>query len=266
MSGGLRQQLAGADNHDGPRLGLYARAFWHLDNPSALAPTGRSRVGRQPFENKNVGAWLQTLAELNKAQRERRGRAVSCIEKALCIQTGTQSVERFLGELAMTERKNRAQHLTDFNIESAIKLNLQSMRGARMPKKFDPEELFASRQASLQRQPAPVLFKASSYGLACQNAYRNFYGERVLQSRSLEAQHPARLDKPHLGCLREGTEANTIEKERQKHRAAVGAVIAKAGASTSWDDLISAQSDMASHRDAASGNPGPSSAGDRPSL
>ena len=100
-------------------------------------------------------AWLQTLAELSQPQREARKHAVMIVQKALCIQTGTQSVERFLGEVEMTERKNRQQHLTDHNLESSCQLNLQSLRGARLPKVFRPEELFESPHDSLQRERAP---------------------------------------------------------------------------------------------------------------
>ena len=110
------------------------------------------------------------------------------VQKALCIQTGTQSVERFLGEVEMTERKNRQQHLTDHNLESSCKLNLQSLRGARLPKVFRPEELFESPHDSLQRERAPVRYKASSYGQAVQQAYRSFYGEKAMPARSLEPQ------------------------------------------------------------------------------
>ncbi|CAE7776247.1 unnamed protein product [Symbiodinium sp. CCMP2592] len=106
----LWKQLVGKVDGEGPSMGLFARAMHYFDNP--LAKNKSESVGalRQRFGNTTV-AWMQTLQSLDPRQRSARPLAVRVIQKSLAILTGTQNVERFLGEVRLIELKHRARAL-----------------------------------------------------------------------------------------------------------------------------------------------------------
>ena len=229
----------------------------------------------------NTAAWVQTLAELTKSQRESRPLAVALVEKALVIQTGTQSVERYLGEVAKTEQKNRAEHLSHWNLARSIKLNLQNLQGPRSPKVFQPQELFRGAVESMQRSPA-VQYRASEYGIQVQNHYRSFFGTKALASRALVGKPDRSSEKPHLGNMRQASQGKqTVVGEKRKHDQAVAAVVSAspAASSSSWQPLVDAQKDVACAREAVAATmasqvekravetmPGPSGSGKRARL
>ena len=184
----------------------------------SVAEVGRSRA-----------AWLKVLAELKPEQRARRSLAVSLLEKSLALQSGTQSVERFLGEAALAENQCRAQHLTDWNLQAAIKLNFQSSRGSRKPKVFNPDELFEG-PLDTTRFRTTVSLKASKYGVAVQNSYRDFFGEKKLPHRSLDPSKTQReqTDKPGLGNIKKESAKRSLAKEMRLHGKSISAAVESA--------------------------------------
>ena len=111
----LWQELTSTSSDDGggdaaPALGLFGRAKWHLTRDCATS----------------AAAWLKTLSSLKNGQRALVARL---IRKALVIHTGTASVERWPNQIALTEMKHRANLLHIYNLESAVKLKVQSCFG-----------------------------------------------------------------------------------------------------------------------------------------
>ncbi|CAK9021846.1 Uncharacterized protein SCF082_LOCUS15533 [Durusdinium trenchii] len=249
---GSRRQLAGSQGEDGAKVGLFARAWWFLENPaSAPSSAGKRRKvsERGPFESKSGVAWVQTLAELRKEARQSRQLAVQVIEKALCLQCGTATVERWLGEVAQTELKKRAQHLCNWNLERAIKLNLQSLRGRRVGMAFQPDDLVDRPVSSASRVGGGVLFKASRYGLRAQQVYKDFFGEKPAPSRKLEGSADRSSEKPKLGNLQtHDSRKRTLQGELKSHAAAVKNVVQEAtsaASALSWQPMVAAVKEVA---------------------
>lgn len=247
-----RRQLAGSQGEDGAKVGLFARAWWFLENPaSAPSSAGKRRKvsERGPFESKSGVAWVQTLAELRKEARQSRQLAVQVIEKALCLQCGTATVERWLGEVAQTELKKRAQHLCNWNLERAIKLNLQSLRGRRVGMAFQPDDLVDRPVSSASRVGGGVLFKASRYGLRAQQVYKDFFGEKPAPSRKLEGSADRSSEKPKLGNLQtHDSRKRTLQGELKSHAAAVKNVVQEAtsaASALSWQPMVAAVKEVA---------------------
>ena len=236
---GLRRQLAGSDREDEPKLGMFVRAMFYCKNPDRAA--SRSQCGSVANLGKSRAAWLRTLTELTPPQREGRALAVQVTEKMLSLQSGTQSVERWLGESAFTEGKFRAQHLAEWNLERSIKLNLQSLEGARVPKGFSPDELF--QHGTL---------KPTKFGADCQAAYKEFFGERHMPSRLASGKDL--VEKPRLGNIRKESTKRSLTGELKKHSASVKTVVQEAGpsSSSSWQPLVSEMRDVLDARASAS--------------
>lgn len=220
-----RRGLAGADSEDGAKMGLFARAFWYYRNPAmssgASLQKQKAHGTRWALEGKSTIAWLRTLTELTARQREKRESACKLLEKALTVLTGTQEVERFLGEVRQLELKSRAQHLSSWNLEASLKLNCQCALGRRPGKQFSPDELFEGASASAMRDRAPVMFKASQYGLRVQKWYKEFFGERKLAGRALEGQRDRAAEKPALGSMGKREVGNSLAGEKRRHAEAV---------------------------------------------
>ena len=218
-----RRQLAGSQGEDGAKVGLFARAWWFLENPaSAPSSAGKRRKvsERGPFESKSGVAWVQTLAELRKEARQSRQLAVQVIEKALCLQCGT-----------------------------ATKLNLQSLRGRRVGMAFQPDDLVEGPVSSASRVGGGVLFKASRYGLRAQQVYKDFFGEKPAPSRKLEGSADRSSEKPKLGNLQtHDSRKRTLQGELKSHAAAVKNVVQEAtsaASALSWQPMVAAVKEVA---------------------
>ncbi|CAE7948966.1 unnamed protein product [Symbiodinium sp. KB8] len=258
------EKLAGSDSDNGPKLGLFARAFYYFDNPAKMDGQDACRQRRPERSVAEVGrsraAWLKVLAELKPEQRARRSLAVSLLEKSLALQSGTQSVERFLGEAALAENQYRAQHLTDWNLQAAIKLNVQSLRGSRKPKAFNPDELFEGPLDTTRfRTTVSLNLKASKYGVAVQNSYRDFFGEKKLPHRSLDPSKAQReqTDKPGLGNIKKESAKRSLAKEMRLHDKSISAAVesarqeqpASSRSSSSWEPMVQEMREVTAARE-----------------
>ena len=257
----LRRELAGARAEDGPHMGLFARAFWYYRNPALSSGTSlqkKAHGARWALEGKSTIAWLRTLSELTTPQREKRQSACRVLEKALTVLTGAQEVERFLGDVRQLELKNRAQHLNAWNLEAALKLNCQSALGRRPGKKFSPDELFEGPSASAMRDRAPVLYKASQYGLKVQKWYKEFWGEKKLAGRELEGQRDRAAEKPKLGKMGSREIAKSLAAEKRNQTEAVRLACQSPASQVSFEPMIQTIKEVAAARSSvpASSNSG----------
>ena len=112
------------------------------------------------------------MADLTPQQRRDRPLAVQLIVKSLTVQCGTQTVERYLGELRLAELKHRARALGGETLESSITSSstCRIFCGRQAGKAFNPDSLFRSA--------------------ACQNAYRRLYGENKTPAKVFFRQVP----------------------------------------------------------------------------
>ena len=207
------------------RLGLFGRALWHVKHNPVNPQSKVADARRAAFESPSTLAWIQTLRELRPEQAARRPHAVKLLQKALCILTGTNNVERWLHELSMQELKSRAHKMKAQVLEATIKLNVQGLTGRRPGSNFDPAVLVASQADS---QAKGVMYRASKYGLRCQNTYREFFGERRLKSRSLDPALAASRasDKPRLGVGARKRRGNTLTAVLKRHRSSMSDAVA----------------------------------------
>ena len=95
------------------------------------------------------GCWINTalfwsmdphIVGYDTSARRDRPVAVGLICKSLTAQTGTQSVERWLGEVRLAELKHRARALAENTLESCVKLNVQDFQGRLAGKAFNAGE------------------------------------------------------------------------------------------------------------------------------
>ena len=132
------------------------------------------------------------MTELSSQQRANRPLACRIVEKALSFLTGTQELERWLGEVTQMEQKSRQHHLSPWNLEAGLKLNVQCFQGRRIGKTFAPDDLFDGPSASAMKARGPVKFYASPYGIQVQHYYKMFFGAKKLPGRALEGDRPRR--------------------------------------------------------------------------
>ena len=84
---------------------------------------------RGPFESKSGVAWVQTLAELRKEARQSRQLAVQVIEKALCLQCGTATVERWLGESCSNGAQEESSASLQLEFRTSYQIELAEFEG-----------------------------------------------------------------------------------------------------------------------------------------
>ena len=175
--------------------------------------------------------------------------------RCLSLLTGTQSVERWLGQLAMVQLKHRA-NLHICNLESAIKLNVQTFTGRREGQKFDPSCLFESGAMSVARG---VHYKASKYALRVQNQYIEWFGEKASAGRSLD-QGPSRKETPPLGSMPRVAKGPTLAGLERAQKKAVSSVVVQMSKSESvqemYEQLVAEQQSVAFARSAQTGAAG----------
>ena len=151
---------------------------------------------------------------------------------------GTPIVERWLGEIKLMELKHRAHKLSGVSVEAAVRLIKQDMRGRRHAGEcLNPTALLTKELPGTTSGGSHVVFPASSFALASQRCYREFYGQKALPGRDLNPLRPAeqsgqrhRTSKPCLGRL--GVRSQTSVAARLRgHSAAVeaGAAALRAG-------------------------------------
>ena len=151
----VRKQLVGpaaAVAGEEPKMGIFARALWfHKHGAAAKAASVPGLQKMLDQYGPSAGAWILTLQDMTPQQRRDRPLAVGLICKSLTAQTGTQSVERWLGEVRFAELKHRARALAEDTLESCVKLNVQDFTGRLAGKAFNPDSLFRDQAQSAQR-------------------------------------------------------------------------------------------------------------------
>jgi len=246
-----RKQLVGPSTSPGaePSSGIFARALWFFKNfATAGNVPGMQRMLDQ--YGASSAAWIRTLADLTPQQRRDRPLAVQLIVKSLTVQCGTQTVERYLGEVRLAELKHRARALGAETLESSIKLNVQDFSGRQAGKAFNPDSLFRSAAESIEKG---VRYRASNFGLQCQNAYRRLYGEKQDPGRSLLPTSARGSEgKPKLTRVRKsaGPAMETLKQARDMHTKSVSQAVAAASKDTSaaLGAVIQAHADVARAR------------------
>ena len=145
------------------------------------------------------------------------------------VLTGTASVERWLNQVALQEMKKRANQLHIYNLERAVKLNVQSSTGHRTGCQFNPDSL-------LDGKPQEV--KASRFRLAAAALYREWYGEKDAPARR---GGPGDLSRPALGNVRTAERSSTSMKAvLQNHSKSVDLAVAACGSSEAKKDIVGA--------------------------
>ena len=249
----LRKQLVGTlDDGGGPAMGLFARAMHFYQNPvDAAKKDGESNKALLERYGETTVAWVRTLQSLTPRQRSARPLAVRVIVNSLSLLTGTQNVERFLGEVRLIELKHRARALGNAVLEASLKLNTQTCHGRRVKGHFDIQELVAGAAESAAKN---VQYRASKFALQCQQAYREYFGDRKLASRALDQQAARSTAPPPLGRVStSGSQSATLKGERDKHSASVRDMVAKSGEECSLQKVADALADVAAARASGSG-------------
>lgn len=240
-----RKELVGSTSEAGadPTSGLFMRAQYFYEN--AAASKTKHVAGAQSMLNQfgaSSAAWILALQDLTPRQRAGRPLALHCINVSLAMQTGTQTVERFLGEVKLTELKHRSGALGPEALDASLKLNTQCFTGRRLGKSFDPGELIQSITASGERD---VRYRSSQYALKVQNAYREMFGEKKSSGRSLEQESGHRdAEKPRLNkiCRRpvSSDKAETFRSFKEKHSQVVSKLVASADKTGSLGPVVEA--------------------------
>ncbi|CAE7692666.1 unnamed protein product [Symbiodinium sp. CCMP2592] len=250
----MSKQLVGPSTAAGsePSSGIFARALWFFKNfATAGNVPGMQRMLDQ--YGASSAAWIRTLGDMTPQQRRDRPLAVQLIIKALTVQCGTQSVERYLGEVRLAELKHRARALGADTLESSVKLNVQDFTGRQPGKAFNPDSLFRSAAESIEKG---VRYRASNFGLQCQNAYRRLYGEKQDPGRSLLPSSARGSDhhegKPKLTRVRKtaGPAMETLKQAKDMHTKSVSQAVAAASKDTSaaLGAVVQAHADVARAR------------------
>ena len=239
---------------EGPTMGLWARADFYYKNPVDAAKTeGESNKALLERYGDTSVAWLRTLQSLDPRQRRARPLAVRVIINSLTLLTGTQNVERFLGQVRLIELKHRARALGNSVLEASLKLNTQNLYGRRVNGRFDIEELILGPAQSAAKN---VQYRASRFAVQCQQAYREFFGDRKLASRTLDQPASRSAAPPPLGRVQSVSgSGTTLSGEKAKHTQAVQDMVAKSGEACSLQPVADALADVAAARSSASSAP-----------
>lgn len=206
-------------------MGLYGKAFWHLQNPSQILTDekySKTKVWKAAFESKSTVAWLSTLLQLKPESKLARSSAVKLIRKGLTLLTSTTNVERWLHQLQLQEIKKGSSKLSVAHLEALIKLNVQCLTGRRVGTCFNPNELIRDSSQQTKTMKALVQCRPSQYGLRCQNVYREFFGERRSTGRKLNPSDSSGqlLKKPKLGAVGRQSD-KTVAASLSTHDASV---------------------------------------------
>ena len=165
--------------HTFPASGMLARAEWHLSSPGKILDTETTNALRDPAQP-NLLAWLNTLRNMTKRDKDARASAIEVVELSVVFMTQTTSVERFLGLVKLTELKCRAHKLNVVRLGDAIKIAVQDLAGRRLAGQvLDPVKLLVAKDSG-------GIWRASPYCIRAQNIYRELFGERALHCRSCE--------------------------------------------------------------------------------
>ena len=252
-----------AEEH-GPSMGLFARAQHFFKNPVASTKSALKDTDKvlQQF-GRSTAAWVLMLQDLTPRQKKLRPLAMKVLQQALCMVAGTQTVERWLGEMKMAELKSRAHALNDSLLETCMKLNVQSFHGRRLGKAFDPDELIQGIANSRQRG---VRYKGTNYLLRCQNLYREFYGEKVLKCRALEGDSSSASEKPSMGKIHAASseKKRSMQTMQEEHSKAVKNVVAASGKSASLTPMVENMKEVSAARSSCSLSDAPTGSKDAP--
>ena len=225
-----KQLVGGTDSAGEPSLGLFARAQFYYKNPGT--DPGKDKRGGQVSAvyqqfGKNAVAWLQVLRGLEPRDRIARPAACKVIQRSLTILTGTQTVERWLGEVQLAEIKSRSNLLGNSVLETSVKLNCQCFTGRRSGRAFNPDELLRGPAASADRG---VRHQASNYCLRAQNIYRDWFGEKKIPARLLEG-GPEETRPPGLGRSHKAPRTQeTFKDQQKKHQECIKEIVSSSSA------------------------------------
>ena len=252
----LRKELVGSASEAGsdPASGLFMRAQYFYENSAAAKSstiTGTKAMLQQ--YGPSTAAWILALQDLTPRQRAVRPLALRCVNLSLVMQTGTQTVERFLGEVRLAELKHRSGALGPDSLDASLKLNVQCFTGRRLGKSFDPGELIQNMTRSAERL---VRYRSSAYGLKVQNAYRDMFGEKKSSGRSLVQESGHRdAEKPRLNKIPRGPTSSdkveTFQSFKEKHSQAVQKIVESADKTASLDPVVEAHEAVLVARQAA---------------
>ena len=203
----------------------------------------RQKLGREP-ESKNLRAWLRTYRDLISVVSDGRSDFMEILSDYLVAVPGIPIVERWFGQLKLTELKLRAHKLGVKSEADSLRVMFQDILGRRPAGDVlnATRLLCNSLPAAASRGGHAVVLPASKFAVACQGVYREFFGEQTMPGRALAPITPAQAaaqrhqnSKPHLGRVPvRGTGTTTVSEHLRRHRIrrcsrGVGASLWRAG-------------------------------------
>ena len=112
--------------------GLLARARWHYGPAGRLVEAQQHRVEKtHPPDSQISAAWLRTYKEVRRNPIARKEPAVRILEIDLSKLSGSGTVERWLGEIQLSESKRRAHKLNKARLDGGIRILVQDEKGRR---------------------------------------------------------------------------------------------------------------------------------------
>lgn len=176
----------------------------------------------------NLRSWLRTLRDLRKNIKGREDLIELIGDYLVCI-PGTPTVERWLGEVAMQEAKNRARKIDIERLESTVRIGKQDLAGRRpvgIP--FDPRKLLIKQVPSRTHGGGTVVWPATPFAVGSQAIHKEFYGSKKLSARRILAQSPEQLvesrllaEKPRLARQQPARKINTLVMTLADHAVGV---------------------------------------------
>lgn len=215
-----------------PASGMLARAQFFASPAGSLCQASmnvdKKKIVLRDPHRPNLLAWLSTLREMSGRQTTARASAAELVAFLLVFMTQSSSVERFLGIVALTELKHRAHKLNVVHLGDAVKLVVSDMAGRRAPgQTLDPMKLLVHTHPDGS-------WRATQYCVRAQNIYREFFGERALQSRSLaidtKKKHVVAMVPPLGRVIRAKTDVRAMSQRLAAHTASLSTIIHKPSA------------------------------------
>ena len=113
--------------------GAFARAKWHASAVGIVEAghdEARQKLGREP-ESKNLRAWLRTYRDFISVVSDGRSDFMEILSDYLVAVPGTPIVERWFGQLKLTELKHRAHKLGVKSEADSLRVMFQDILGRR---------------------------------------------------------------------------------------------------------------------------------------
>ena len=181
----------------------------------------------------NVAAWICVLEDLDRIERSDRYKdLVFLLERYVARLSSTGSIERWFGQLALTELKQRARKLGPNVLEVSMKLRLQDLGGVRRGNaSFNPRSLLVvSSSVKFNSIGGKIDWPATIYAKECQKLYAEFFGTRASESRSLTIQEAGQVrgtgERKRKLCIGASAGNKSINAFKQEHSNAVRRAVA----------------------------------------